>query len=146
MKLIKESLGEFVKSQEVLNEEELNEAFYGPRTLKKKFLSAGHAYVKAKNGRFLKGLLYWGTKLSKMDWPKDKVFKSNVTPEEYKKFHNFLSGVSRDLNPLGEGGRGAQREKMAKFDGGDKLSDDEKIAIITKAIKKDVSYIKDMLA
>jgi len=143
-KLIAESLNEFVQSADN-QKENINEALKGPRNLKNIFLTAGYAYVKAKNATFLKGLLTWATKMKKLGWPKDKVFKKELGYDEWKKFHAFLQATEADLNPLSVGGRGGNTDKALKYDLGHKKSDEEKAEVIAKAIKKDVSYIKSLI-
>jgi hypothetical protein len=143
-KLIAETLNEFLEVSDN-SKEDINEAMVGPRNLKKIFLSAGYAYVKAKNAKFLKGLLDWTIKLKKLEWPKDKVFKKENGMEDWKKFHMFLRAVEADLNPIAKGGRAGNTEKQLKYDLGHGKTDEEKAAVIAKAIKKDISYVKDLI-
>lgn len=138
-KLIAESLDDYIKEKEELNES----LAVGGKLFRQIFLRSAHALVKAGRKKDVQTLVKWAKKLKSLGYPKLAVLKEKLGPETFKKFEKgLLPFMQRQLPAFGAGPEGAVQGGKGGNIGKD---DNERLAVVSKAVGMSPEELKKLI-
>lgn len=138
-KLIAESLDDYMKSKEELNES----LAVGGKLFRQIFLKAAHALVKANRMKEVDTLVKWAKKLKSLGYPKLEQLKKELGEETFKKFEKgLLPFMEKQLPAFGANPAGT----ISGGKGGDIGKDDnERLVVVSKAIGMSPDELKELI-
>lgn len=138
-KLIAESLDDYIKDKEQLNES----LAVGGKLFRELFLKAAHALVKAGRTEDMMKLVKWAKKLKGLGYPKLAQLKQELGDDLFKKFDKgLLTFMQKQIPSFGASPSGA----TSGGKGGDIGKDDnERLAVVAKAAGMSTEELKDLI-